>query len=149
MEIRPIRTAADHKAALQEIERLWGAGIDTPEGDKLDVLTTLVEAYESEHFPIRAADPVGVLRFAIEDMGRSQAELAAILGSRSRASEILSGKRRLTTEMIRKISSAWHIPVEVLVPLLGTSGRLDPLRCENLGWPRRARSLPYGTTISR
>ncbi|MCJ2015286.1 type II toxin-antitoxin system HigA family antitoxin [Methylobacterium sp. J-076] len=114
MEIKPIRNDEDHKAALKEIERLWGASRGTPEGDKVDVLATLVEAYENEHYPVGPADPVDMLHFAIEDMGRSQAELAQLLGSRARASEILNRKRYLTLAQIRAISEAWHLPIEVL-----------------------------------
>lgn len=114
MEIRPIRTDDDHKAALREIDRLWGAEKGTPDGDRLDVLATLVDVYESEHYPVGPADPVDLLLFAIEDMGRSQAELAALLGSRARASEILNRKRHLTLEQIRVISAAWHLPIAVL-----------------------------------
>ncbi|ACL62065.1 helix-turn-helix domain-containing protein [Methylobacterium nodulans] len=114
MDIRPIRNDTDHAEALKEIERLWGAPLGTPEGDKLDVLATLVEAYENEHHPVEAADPVEILRFAIEDMGRSQAELAELLGSRSRASEILNRKRHLTLDQIRAISEAWKLPIAAL-----------------------------------
>jgi HTH-type transcriptional regulator/antitoxin HigA len=114
MDIRPIRNDEDHSAALREVEGLWGAAEGTPEGDKLDVLATLIEAYENRSYPVPDADPVDILHFAIEDMGRSQAELAALLGSRARASEVLNRKRRLTVEMIAKISEAWRIPVEAL-----------------------------------
>lgn len=114
MDIRPIRNEEDHAAALREIERLWGAPVGSPEGDKLDVLATLVDAYESAHWPAAEADPVEMLRFALEEMGHSQAELGAILGSRSRASEVLNRRRALTVDMIDKISRAWGIPREVL-----------------------------------
>lgn len=114
MDLRPIRTDEDHAAALREIARIWGAPAGSPEGDKLDVLATLVNVYESARWPVADADPVDMLRFAIEDMGRSQAELAAILGSRSCASEVLHRRRGLTIEMIDKISRAWGIPRDVL-----------------------------------
>jgi HTH-type transcriptional regulator/antitoxin HigA len=106
MQIRPIRTNKDHRAALTEIENLWGASSRTPEGDKLDILVTLVETYEERRWPLRSRrrfDPVDVLRYAIEELGHSQAELADILGSRSRASEVLARRRPLTLEMIQKI----------------------------------------------
>ncbi|TGD97250.1 helix-turn-helix domain-containing protein [Methylobacterium nonmethylotrophicum] len=112
--IRPIRTDADHAEALAEIERLWGSAPGTPEGDTLDVLATLVEDDETRNFPVEAADPVDLLHFAIEDMGRSQAELADLLGSRSRASEILNRKRHLTLDQIRAVSAAWNLPIAVL-----------------------------------
>jgi len=121
MDIRPIRNDDDHTAALQEIERLWGAAPGTPEGDRLDVLVTLVDAYENERWPIEAGDPVDALTYAIEEMGRSQVELAKVLGSRSRASEVLKRKRALTVEMIRAVNEAWGIPTEVLVRPYRTS----------------------------
>jgi HTH-type transcriptional regulator/antitoxin HigA len=114
MDIRPIRNDDDHRLALREVERLWGAEEGTPDGDKLDVLATLIEAYEDRYYPVPDVDPIDILHFAIEDMGHSQAELAEILGSRPRASEVLKRKRRLTVEMIAKISDAWRIPVEAL-----------------------------------
>jgi HTH-type transcriptional regulator/antitoxin HigA len=115
VDVRAIRTDADHAAALAEIERLWGAEPGTPEGDKLDILVTLAEAYEETRWPIEAVDPIEALNYAIQEMGHSQAELASLLGSRSRASEVLNRKRALTVEMIHKISRAWHIPAAVLV----------------------------------
>ena len=118
MQIRPIRTDKDHRAALAEIEKLWGASNGTPEGDKLDILVTLVETYEERRWPLRSRrrfDPVDVLRYAIEELGHSQAELADILGSRSRASEVLARRRPLTLEMIQKINANWKIPADLLV----------------------------------
>lgn len=116
MEIRPIRNDEDHVAALQEIEKLWGAGVGTEDGDKLDILATLVEKYEESRWPsVDTADPIDLLNYAIEELGHSQAELAELLGSRSRASELLNRKRPLTVEMIHKISEAWKIPADLLV----------------------------------
>lgn len=118
MEVRPIRTDEDHRAALAEIEASWGALEGTEAGDKLDVLLALVDAYETKRWPIDIDDnfdPIDVLNHAIEELGRTQAELAELLGSRSRASEILSRRRALTVEMIHKISAAWRIPADLLV----------------------------------
>jgi HTH-type transcriptional regulator/antitoxin HigA len=116
MDIRPIRNDDDHVAALREIERLWGAAAGTEDGDKLDILATLVEKYEKSHWPIvDTSDPVDLLNYAINELGHSQAELAELLGSRSRASEILSRRRPLTVDMIHKISQAWKIPADLLV----------------------------------
>jgi HTH-type transcriptional regulator/antitoxin HigA len=112
--IRPIRNDADHEAALREIDRLWGAPEGSPDADRLEVLATLVDVYEDERWPIREADPVEVLRYLIEDGGHTQAELAEIIGSRPRASEILSRKRALTIEMIDKICKAWRLPRSLL-----------------------------------
>ena len=118
MEIRPIRTDKDHRAALSEIEKLWGASSGTPEGDKLDILVTLVETYEERRWPLRSRrrfDPVDALRYAIDELGHTQAELADILGSRSRASEVLARRRPLTLEMIQKINASWKIPADLPV----------------------------------
>jgi HTH-type transcriptional regulator / antitoxin HigA len=118
MEIRPIRNDDDHRAALAEIEACWGAPEGTEMGDKLDVLLALVDAYEEKRWPLdiyESFDPVDVLNHAIEELGHTQAELAELLGSRPRASEILSRRRALTVEMIHKISSAWKIPADLLV----------------------------------
>lgn len=115
MDIKPIRTKKDHKRALVEIERLWSAAPGSPEADKLDVLATLVDAYESRAFPIEAPDPVEALRAHMDMAGRTQIELGELLGSRSRASEILNRRRALNVEMIHKISTAWGIPADILV----------------------------------
>jgi HTH-type transcriptional regulator/antitoxin HigA len=117
MEIRPIRNDNDHTATLKEIERLWGAALGTEDGDKLDILATLVEKYEESRWPSidDASDPIDLLNYAIEELGHSQAELAELLGSRSRASELLNRRRPFTVEMIHKISQAWKIPADLLV----------------------------------
>jgi len=118
MDIRPIRTDEDHRAALKEIDACWGAPEGTERGDRLDVLLALVDAYEEKRWPIdvdESFDPIGVLNHAIEEMGHTQAELAELLGSRSRASEILSRRRALTVDMIHKISNAWKISADLLV----------------------------------
>jgi HTH-type transcriptional regulator / antitoxin HigA len=118
MDIRPIRTDQDHRAALKEIDACWGAREGSEEGDKLDVLVALVENYEARRWPIEGDknfDPIDVLRYAIDELGHAQNELAELLGSRSRASEILSRRRALTVDMIHKISEAWKIPADLLV----------------------------------
>jgi HTH-type transcriptional regulator/antitoxin HigA len=117
MDIKPIRNDDDHRAALAEIERLWNAPEGSDDAIKLDLLATMVERYEAARWPIPSSkwDPVDVLYYAIEEMGHTQAELAEVLGSRSRASEILSRQRALTTEMIHKIHLAWKIPAELLI----------------------------------
>lgn len=117
MEIHPIRTEADYDAAVAEIERLWGAEPGTDDGDKLDILATLVEKYENEHWPIDTArvDPIDMLNYLIDEGGHTQAELAELLGSRSRASEILNRRRALTVEVIFRISETWKVPAELLI----------------------------------
>lgn len=120
MDIRPIRTDEDHEAALREISRLWGAPVGSPEGDRLDVLITLVDAYESERWPIPKSTPLEVLKFMMEQNDRTQADLGKLLGSRSRASEILNGKRELTLDQIRLLAREWKIPAAALI------GELEP-----------------------
>jgi HTH-type transcriptional regulator / antitoxin HigA len=118
MEIRPIRSDEDHQAALKEIESYWGAPEGSEEGDRLDVLLALVDVYEDKRWPIdidENFDPIDVLNHAIEEFGHTQPELAELLGSRSRASEILSRRRALTVDMIHKISRAWKISADLLV----------------------------------
>jgi len=116
MEIHPIRNEDDHAAALREIDKLWGAAVGTEDGDKLDILATLVEKYEDSRWPnVDISDPIDLLNYAIEELGHSQAEFAELLGSRSRASELMNRHRALTVEMIHKISEAWKIPADLLV----------------------------------
>jgi len=114
MDIKPIKTDDDHKAALAEVETLWGAADGTPEGDRLDVLVTLIEAYEEKRWPIAEMDPVEAIQAAMQHDGHSQADLAALIG-KSRATEILKRQRALTLPMIRRISSTWHVPERLLV----------------------------------
>lgn len=115
MEIRPIRTNDDLTAALARIDKLWGTEPNSREGDELDVLVDLVEHYEDKHYPIQQVEPIDLLRAHMETTGRTQADLAALLGSRPRASEVLHRKRVLTVDMIHKLSSEWHIPADCLV----------------------------------
>lgn len=115
MEIRPIRTDEDHEAAVREIETLWGAETGTPQGDRLDVLITLVDAYEDRRWPIPTADPVEAIKNSMAMEGRTQSDLAELLGSASRASEILHRKRNLTLPMIWELHNQWRIPAEALV----------------------------------
>jgi len=115
MNIHPIKTESDYDAALREVEHLWGAPIDTPEGDHLDVLLVLVENYESKHYPIVPPDPVEAIKFRMEQMNITRKELEPIIGTRGRVSEVFNRKRSLTLPMIRKLHSKLHIPLESLV----------------------------------
>ena len=115
MDIQPIRTDADHDIALQEIEKLWDAPYGSPEGDKLDVLVTLVEAYEDKHYPILSPDPVEAIIHQMESQNLSRRDLEPYLGSRSRVSEILSRKRTLSLTMIRKLQKGLEISADILV----------------------------------
>ena len=115
MDIKPIHTDEDHAAALAAIERLWGAEHGTPDGDKLDVLATLADAYEEKRWPDADIDPIDFLKTVMDDTERTQADLARLIGSRSRASEVLNRRRALTVAMIWKISTEWGLPAEALV----------------------------------
>jgi HTH-type transcriptional regulator/antitoxin HigA len=115
IEVRPIRTEADYAAALTEIEQLFEAAPDTPEGDRLEVLTTLVEAYEEKHYPISLPDPIEAISYYLESRGLSRRDLEPYLGSRARVSEILNRKRPLSLEMIRRLNNGLKIPAEVLI----------------------------------
>jgi HTH-type transcriptional regulator / antitoxin HigA len=115
MEIRPIRTKADYRAALKEVERLWDADPGTPDGDRVDVLVTLVEAYEATHYPIPAPDPIAAIEFMMEQKGLTRHDLEPAIGSRGRVSEVLTRKRPLTLPMVRELSALLQIPAEVLI----------------------------------
>lgn len=117
MDIRAIRTAEDYDWALAEIAPCFDdpPRPGTPEADRFDVLADLIDAYEARHHPIPGLDPVEVLRAHMQTTGRSQADLAVLLGSRSRASEVLNRRRALTVGMIHKLGREWHIPADCLV----------------------------------
>ncbi len=115
MNIKPIKTTADYEAVLKEIERLFEAEPGTPQGDRLEVLTTLVEAYEDKHFAIPAPDPIEAIQYFMESRDLSRRDLEPYLGSRARVSEILNRKRPLSLEMIRELNKGLGIPAEVLI----------------------------------
>jgi HTH-type transcriptional regulator / antitoxin HigA len=120
--LKPIRTEAQHRAALKEIERLWDAPPRSAEHDRLEVLATLVEDYEERHHPIYPPDPVEAIRFRIEQLGLDRKALEPAIGSRARVSEVLSRRRRLTLEMIRRLRDQLGIPADVLVGEPARSG---------------------------
>ncbi|MDU9048229.1 MAG: hypothetical protein Q3M30_05235 [Candidatus Electrothrix sp. Rat3] len=115
MEIRPIKTETDYSKALKAVEKLMGAKRNTPEGDRLDVLATLIEAYEEKHHPVSPPDPVEAIIHQMESQGLSRNDLIPFLGSRSRVSEILNRKRQLSINMIRKLQEGLGISAEILV----------------------------------
>jgi HTH-type transcriptional regulator/antitoxin HigA len=115
MEIHPIKSEADYKATLKEIESLMSAEADTPEGDRLDVLVTLVEAYERAHYPIDFPDPVEAIKFRMEQQGLTVDDLVPVIGRKNRVYEILSRKRPLTLKMIEGLHSTFSIPAESLL----------------------------------
>src|SRR6266699_1584379 len=115
VEVRPIRTKRDFEAALKEIERLWGAKAGTSDGDRLDVLATLVDAYEAEHYPMDPPDPVEAIKSRMEQQGLTRRDLEQIIGTRSRIAEVLNRKRGLSIAMIRRLHERLGISAEVLI----------------------------------
>jgi len=115
MDIKPIKTEADYEAALAEIERFFDARPGTPEGDRLEVLTTLVEAYEDKHYSIPLPDPVEAIQYYMESRDLSRRDLEPYLGSRARVSEVLNRRRPLSLKMIRSLNAGLGIPAEVLI----------------------------------
>jgi len=115
MDIKPIRTETDYDETLKEIDKLWGAEMGTPEGDKLDVLITLVEAYEETHYPIPAPDPIEAILHHMESQGLTRHDLEPYIGSRARVSELLNRKRPLSLPMIRRLQKGLGISADVLV----------------------------------
>lgn len=115
VEVNPIRTEADYEAALGEIEALVAARPGTHDGDRFDVLVTLVQAYEAEHHAIEAPDPIALLEFVMEQRGLGRAELQSMLGGRGRVSEIMARKRPLTLRMIRRLQHGLNLPAEALL----------------------------------
>jgi HTH-type transcriptional regulator/antitoxin HigA len=115
MHLKPIKTKADHEASLREIERLWGAEAGSADGDRLEVLTTLVEAYEEAHFPMNMPDPIEAIKFRLEQQGEDQKSLIGIIGNRTRVYEILRRDRPLSLTMIRRLNKHLRIPAEILI----------------------------------
>ena len=115
MELRPIKTESDHQAALKEIERLWGAEEGSEEGDRLEILTVLVGAYEEAHFPMDLPDPIDAIKFRLEQRDEDKSALIGILGSRTRVFEVLRRDRALSLAMIRQLNRHLKIPAEVLI----------------------------------
>ena len=115
MKIKPIKNNRDYENALKRIEKLWGCKKNSPEGDEFEILVTLVEKYEDEHYPIPPPDPIEAIKFRMEHMNLTRSELAKIVGYKSRVSEVLSGKRKLSLDMIRKLNKELKIPAETLI----------------------------------
>jgi HTH-type transcriptional regulator/antitoxin HigA len=115
MRLKPIKTECDYNQALDRLEKIFDAQPGTQEGDELEILGILIENYENENFPIDLPDPIEAIKFRMEQLNYSQNDLAEVIGLKSRASEILNRKRKLTLDMIRKITEKLHIPTEVLI----------------------------------
>ena len=114
-DVKPLRSKADYEKALKEVERLWGTKSDTPKGDRLDVLATLIDAYETEHYPMDPPDPVEAIRFRMEQQGLTRRDLEQIIGSRTRIAEVLNRKRGLSIGMIRRLHERLGISADVLI----------------------------------
>lgn len=114
-ELKPIRTEADYDAALAEVGRLWGAKSGTPEGDRLDVLATLIEVYEEKHHPMDPPDPIEAIRFRMEQQGLTRRDLEPMIGPRNRVADVLNRKRGLSIDMIRQLHDHLGISAEVLI----------------------------------
>jgi HTH-type transcriptional regulator/antitoxin HigA len=115
MDIRPIKTELDYNSAIKRIEELWGSKKDTPNGDEMDLLVTLVEPYEMKHYPIAPPDPIDAIKFRMEQMGMTKEDMVKYLGSQSRVSEILNRKRKLTLKMVKSLYKGLKIPAEILL----------------------------------
>ena len=115
MKVQPIKNEQDHKAALQEIDRLWDAKPNTPEGDRLDLWVTLVEAYEAKHHVVLPPDPIEAIKFRMEQLSLSKSDIAPYLGGRSRVSEVLGRKRSLSVSMMKRLHKELHIPADSLL----------------------------------
>ena len=114
-DLKPIRTTADYEKALSEVERLWGAKSGTPRGDRLDVLATLIDAYEAEHYPMDPPDPIEAIKFRMEQQGLSRKDLEPLIGTRTRVAKVLNRKRSLSIGMIRRLHKHLGISADVLI----------------------------------
>jgi len=114
-DVKPIRSPEDYEAALRSLEELWGAPSGTPDGDRLDVLATLIDAYEAEHYLMDPPDPVEAIKFRMEQQGLSRRDLEPMIGTRTRVAEVLNGKRSLSLAMIRRLHERLGISAEVLI----------------------------------
>ncbi len=115
MKIKPIKSKKDHQAALKRLETIFDAKPGSPEGDELEILGMLIDKYEKEHDPIDYPDPIEAIKFRMEQLGYTQNDLARVVGLKSRASEILNRKRKLSLEMIRKLHKVLGIPTDILI----------------------------------
>jgi HTH-type transcriptional regulator/antitoxin HigA len=130
-ELKPIRSEADYERSLAEVERLWGAKSGTPEGDRLDVLATLVDAWESQHYPMDSPDPIEAIKFRMEQQGLTRKDLEPMIGTRTRVAEVLNRKRGLSISMIRRLHARLGISAEVLIrPSRKTGARQRAARRE-------------------
>ncbi|MBV6439661.1 MAG: hypothetical protein EPGJADBJ_01308 [Saprospiraceae bacterium] len=115
MNIKPVKSEQDYERALARLEVIFDAPANTPEGDEAEILTLLIENYENQHYPIEAPDPIEAIKIRLEEMNLRQADLVGVIGGKSRVSEVLNRKRKLSVEMIRKLSVKLKLPAALLV----------------------------------
>ncbi len=113
--LTPMRTEADYQSALRQVRELWGSKLGTPEGDRLDILATLIDVYEAAHEPMDPPDPIAAIEFRMEQTGMTRADLAKVIGSRARVAEVMNRKRGLSIGMIRRLHDTLGISAEVLI----------------------------------
>src|ERR1700739_4200792 len=128
MEIKPIKDEADYERALRRVEELWDSPKGSIESDELDVLATLIEAYEREHYPIDPPNPIEAIKFRLEQRGKDPRALIGVIGGRTRVYEVMSGKRSLSLNMIRSLHKKFHIPADLLIRPLSQRHRSRPRR---------------------
>jgi HTH-type transcriptional regulator / antitoxin HigA len=141
MAIKPIRSEVDHERALRRVEALWDSREGSAESDELDVLATLIEAYEREHYPIDPPNPIEAIKFRLEQRGKDPRALIGVIGGRTRVYEVMSGKRSLSLNMIRSLHKKFHIPAEVLIRPLSQRHRSRTRRPANRRRPAAAAQL--------
>jgi HTH-type transcriptional regulator/antitoxin HigA len=141
MDIKPIRSEADYERALRRVESLWDSPKGSARSDELDILATLIEAYERQHYPIDLPSPIEAIKFRLEQQGKDTRALIGIIGQRSRVHEVMQGKRTLSLNMIRNLHQEFGIPAEALIRPAGRSRRVgrNP-RATRLGRARIAKS---------
>ncbi len=144
MNIKPIKTEADYKSALAAIRKLWNVEPDTPDGDKLEILITLVEAYEAKHHPIAPPNPVDAIKFRMEQNGLRSVDIARIIGGKNRASEVLSGKKSLTLRMIKNLHNKLGMPYE---SLFGPQDLINRTNTSRIILDTAGKTGPYRETI--
>lgn len=142
MDIKPIKSERDYEQALQRVESLWKSPEASPESDELDVLATLIEAYEREHYPIDLPDPVEAIKFRLEQQGKDSRALIGVIGQRTRVYEVLRGKRSLSLNMIRELHDKFGIPANVLIQpgrkTRKTAGRVTSRRLRSVRMKKSA-----------
>ncbi len=128
MDIKPIKSESDYERALRRVEELWDSPKGSAESDELDILATLIEAYEQEHYPIELPDPIEAIKFRLEQKGKNSSALIGVIGQRTRVYEVMQGKRPLSLNMIRNLHQEFDIPAEVLIQPARRKRKIDVRR---------------------